>query len=266
MEYISITNDPRVAQYFDKCGIHDIMVDLEIIGKNERQKGLNTVISAHSFEDIPKIKSSLSRSNCLVRINPIHEGSREEIEEVIVRGADIIMLPMFRTVDEVQVFLESVGNRAKKYLLLETAQAMVRVDDITKLKGIDAIHIGLNDLSISLGLSFLYEPVIGGLIEYLAKKITSRKIKFGFGGVSRLEMGKLLLSEHYRLGSEMVILNRHFKYYKDTYDEIVKVVDVENEIQKINNYLKDLERCSSEDLERNRLGFIEEINNQMKVN
>ncbi len=42
----------RVAQYFESCGIDDIMVDLEIIGKKERQKNLNTVISAHNLEDI----------------------------------------------------------------------------------------------------------------------------------------------------------------------------------------------------------------------
>jgi 2-keto-3-deoxy-L-rhamnonate aldolase RhmA len=264
MEFISITNDPQVAQYFDRCGIHDIMVDLEIIGKNERQQGLNTFITAHTIEDVSLIKASLSNSKCLVRINPVYEGTKGEIDEVICRGADIIMLPMFKTVDEVKFFIDCVGNRAKIYLLLETAQAMVRVDDITQINGIDAIHIGLNDLSISLGLRFLYEPVIGGLIEYLAKKIIAKNIKFGFGGVSRLEMGKLLLSEHHRLGSQMVILNRHFKYYKETYDEIVKAVDVKNEIDKINNYLKNLDQCSIVELEQNRLDFVQEIKNQMK--
>ena len=38
MEFISITNDPELAKYFEYCGINDIMVDLEIIGKKERQK------------------------------------------------------------------------------------------------------------------------------------------------------------------------------------------------------------------------------------
>lgn len=264
MEFLSITNDPEVAQYFEKCGIDDIMVDLEIVGKKERQKGLNTVISAHSMEDISIIKSKLSKAKCLVRINPVHEGTKREIEEAISRKADILMLPMFTTADEVKFFIENVGNRAKKYLLLETAQALVRVDDILKLRGIDAIHIGLNDLSISMGLNFLYEPLLGGIVEYLSKKIISKKIKFGFGGVSRLEVGKLLLSEHYRLGSEMVILNRHFKYYKETYDEIIEVVDIKEEIVKINNYLEGLKNSTIYELEQNRLDFILEIREQMK--
>lgn len=263
MEFISITNDPKVAQLFEKSGIHDIMVDLEIIGKQERQKGLNTVISAHSVEDISVVKSSLSTSKCLVRINPVYEGTNNEIEEAIKAKADILMLPMFKTAEEVAFFVESVGTRAEKYLLLETAQALVRVDDILEVNGIDAIHIGLNDLSISMGLNFLYEPLIGGIIEYLAKKIISRKIKFGFGGVSRLDVGRLILSEHYRLGSEMVILNRSFRNYMDKYDEIIKTVDLKKEVDRIMNYLKELEGYTPKELDKNRISLIAEIKDQI---
>jgi len=148
MEFISITNDPMVARLFESAGIHDVMVDLEIIGKQERQQGLNTVISCHSMDDISTIRNVLTKSNLLVRVNPIHAGSKDEIEEVIARKADIVMLPMFTTAEEVAQFVEAIEGRAKVYLLLETAQAMVRIDDILAVNGIDAIHIGLNDLSI----------------------------------------------------------------------------------------------------------------------
>lgn len=265
MEFISITNNEKLAQYFESCGIDDIMVDLEIIGKKERQKSLNTVISAHSFEDIDRVKTSLTTSKCLVRINPIHNGTKKEIEEVISRKADILMLPMFKTVEEVKIFVKLVGDRALKYLLLETPQAMVRVDDIICVDGIDAVHIGLNDLSIGLGLDFLYEPLIDGIIEYLAKKINEKKIKFGFGGVSRLEKGQLILSEHYRFQSSMVIINRDFRKYKDTYEEIIKEIDMKEEIKKIRNYLKNLEDLSEYELEQNRLKLKEEIKKQIEV-
>lgn len=264
MEFISITNDVRVAKYFESCGIDNIMVDLEIIGKRERQMGLNTVISEHTFEDITKITSTLSSSKCLVRVNPIHDGSEKEIEEVILRKADIIMLPMFKTAEEVKEFTQLIGNRAKKYLLLETPQALARVDDIIAIPNIDAIHIGLNDLSIGMGLKFLYEPLIGGIVEYLAKKIASKKIKYGFGGVSRLERGKLILSEHFRLGSQMVIINRDFRKYKETYDEIIKEIDVKKEIEKIRYYLLSLIVEDKQVLENNRLELVNEIKKQMK--
>ena len=265
MEYISITNEVKLAQYFEYCGIDDIMVDLEIIGKKERQKGLNTVISAHSIEDIDKIKKCLTKSKCLVRINPMYEGTENEIEESIARKADIIMLPMFKTVEEVEIFVELVGERAMKYLLLETPQALVRVDDILDVDGIDAVHIGLNDLSIGMGLDFLYEPLIGGIIEYLCQKIAHKKIKYGFGGVSRLEKGKLILSEHFRLGSKMVIINRDFRKYKDTYEEVIKEIDMQYEIRKINQYLDNLQNISDDELEQNRLLLKSEIQKQIKT-
>jgi 2-keto-3-deoxy-L-rhamnonate aldolase RhmA len=263
MEFISITNQVQIAEYFEQCGIDDIMVDLEIIGKSERQKGLNTVISAHSIEDVEKIKKCLKRSKCLVRINPIHQNSEAEIEQVIERKADIIMLPMFTTAEEVKVFINRVDNRALKYLLLETPQALTRIDDILAVEGIDAIHIGLNDLSIGMGLTFLYEPLIGGIVEYLAHKIVPRKIKFGFGGASRLEKGKNIISEHVRLGSQMVILNRDFRNYKETLAEIRQEVDLEKEIKKILQFVNNLEKANPEVLEVNRLRLIEEIKMQI---
>jgi len=264
MEFISITNDIKLAQYFEYCGIDDIMVDLEIIGKRERQKGLNTVISVHSIEDIDKIKNCLTISKCLVRINPIYKGTEQEIEEAIKRKADIIMLPMFKTVTEVETFVKLVDNRALKYLLLETPQALVRVDDILDVDGIDAVHIGLNDLSIGMGLDFLYEPLIGGIIEYLCQKFAKKKIKYGFGGVSRLEKGKLILSEHFRLGSSMVIINRDFRKYKDKYEEVIKEINMKDEIDKINKYLYSLEYLNEYELENNRLQLKKDIQKQIK--
>jgi len=265
MEFISITNEVKLAQYFEYCGIDDIMIDLEIIGKKERQKELNTVISSHNIDDIDKIKNCLTNSKCIVRINPIYKGTEKEIEESITRGADIIMLPMFKRVEEVETFVNLIGDRAMKYLLLETPQALVRVDDILNVNGIDAIHIGLNDLSIGMGLDFLYEPLIGGIIEYLCKKFAKKGIKYGFGGVSRLEKGKLILSEHYRLGSSMVIINRDFRKYKDTYEEVIKEIDMQYEIRKINQYLDNLQNISDDELEQNRLLLKSEIQKQIKT-
>ena len=264
MEFIAITNDVKVAKYFEECGIDDIMVDLETIGKAERQKGLNTVMSNHRFEDITNIKNVLSISKCLVRINPIHENSKDEINETIERGADILMLPMFRRRDEVELFIDLVGDRAEKYLLLETPQALTRVDEILSLNGIDAIHIGLNDLSIGLGLDFLYEPLIGGLIEYLAQKFIAQNLKFGIGGVSKIEKGRNIISEHYRLGSKMVILNRDFRNYKDSYEEIINC-DLKKEVEKIDKYITSLESVSPKDLLNNKEELFKEIKQQMHL-
>ena len=95
-------------------------------------------------------------------------------------------------------------------------------------------------------------------------KICQKKIKYGFGGVSRLEKGKLILSEHFRLGSSMVIINRDFRKYKDKYEEVIKEINMKDEIENINRYLKSLEYLSEYELENNRLQLKKDIQKQIK--
>ena len=49
-----ITNRPEIAQIAESAGVDRIFVDMEYIGKEKRQNGLDTVMSRHSFEDIKK--------------------------------------------------------------------------------------------------------------------------------------------------------------------------------------------------------------------
>ena len=183
--------------------------------KKERQKGLNTIISeSHSIDDVKKLSSVLTTAELLVRINPLNTNSESEIEKCIKDGADVLMLPMFKTKNEVQTFIGIVNKRAKTCLLLETAQALCRIDDILSVDGIDEIHIGLNDLHLSMGLDFMFELLSGGIVEYIVNKIKAFDIKFGFGGIAPLEKGlisgEMILKEHVRLNSSAVILSRPF--------------------------------------------------------
>ena len=74
---------------------------------------MNTVKSNHCVADIRTIKPYLSKSEMLVRVNPWNENSEEEINDVIDAGADIIMLPMWKSVNDVQNFLNVVNKRCK---------------------------------------------------------------------------------------------------------------------------------------------------------
>lgn len=214
LKIMLFTNDEAIAATADDCGIDRVVVDLEIIGKNERQGHLDTRISAHTLDDVRRIRTVVRKAEFLVRINPIHEGSKAEIESVLDAKADILMLPFFNTLEEIQTFLQLVNGRAKTILLLETARAEAIIDDIIALGGFDSIHIGINDLAISKGLSFLFETLLDPSFDALCKKIKSAGIPFGFGGIARLNEGKVatryIIPEHYRLGSSQVILGRSF--------------------------------------------------------
>lgn len=214
LKLMYITNNPKVALIAEKYGVDRIWVDLEILGKEERQKNMNTVKSHHSVRDIEIISKLLTTSEMLVRINPINENSEKEINAVINAGAQIIMLPMWKSVEEVKEFIKFVCGRAKTTLLLECKEAIECLDDVLLLNGVNEIHIGLNDLHLSYRLSFMFELLSNGTVESICNKIKDKGIPYGFGGIAKLGEGLLpaekIIMEHYRLGSTRAILSRSF--------------------------------------------------------
>lgn len=214
LKLMYITNDPKVALIAEKYGVDRVWIDLETLGKEERQKGMNTVKSNHQISDIKKIAPLLTKSEMLVRVNPWNDNSKKEINDVIEAGAELVMLPMWKSVEDVKNFLDVVDGRTKTVLLLETKEAVECLDDVLKLKGIDEIHIGLNDLHLSYGLTFMFELLSNGIVENLCNKIKKSGIPYGFGGIAKLGGGDLpaekIIMEHYRLGSTRAILSRSF--------------------------------------------------------
>ena len=231
-----ITNNAIVAKIAEDAGVDWIFIDLEVMGKAKRQGHLSSVISRHQLEDVKKIKNVLTKSKLLVRVNPIYAESKYEIDCVIKDGADIVMLPFFKTRDEVKAFIDYVNGRAQICLLCETAEAVENMDDILKVRGIDLIHIGLNDLHLSYNMKFMFEPLADGTIDMLCNKFESAGIPYGFGGIAQIGKGELpaeyVIAEHYRVGSTMAILARSFC-------DVNKISDIEeiNEVFKtgVNN-------------------------------
>lgn len=209
-----ITNKAEIAQIAENVGVDRIFVDLETVGKQARQGGMDTVQSHHSLDDIAEIKSVLKTAELLVRSNPIYENSENEIETIVKNGADIVMLPYFKTCGEVLKFLELVGGRARTCLLFETPEAVEKADEIIELPGVDEVFIGLNDLSLGYGKKFMFELLTDGTVERLSEKFKKKDIPFGFGGIAALGCGMLpseyIICEHYRLGSGAAILSRSF--------------------------------------------------------
>lgn len=213
MEFYYITNDVQIAKICDENNIIP-WVDLETLGKEERQKGMNTVKSNHSVQDIGIIKRALNQMPLLVRINPINNDSENEINKVIEEGADIIMLPFFKSHNEVKAFIKLVNKRCKTMLLFETKESVEQIDQILCLEGIDKVHIGLNDLSLSYGLDFMFELISNGTVDYMCSKFKEYGLSYGFGGIAKLGAGNIpaeyIILEHVRLKSSQAILSRSF--------------------------------------------------------
>ena len=69
LKLMYITNRPEVALIAEEAGVDRIFVDLETIGKAERQGGMDTVQSCHKLDDVAVIRNVITRSELLVRNN-----------------------------------------------------------------------------------------------------------------------------------------------------------------------------------------------------
>lgn len=269
LNLLYITNKPEIASIVEAAGVDTVFVDLEVLDKDKRQGGMDTVQSHHTIDDVKKISDTLTKAQLLVRVNHIYEDSQSEIDSVIRNGADIVMLPYFKTITEVQTFLQYVDGRAKTCLLLETREAAEIIDDILELEGIDIIYIGLNDLHLSYGMDFMFQLLADGTVEKLLRKIKSKGITAGFGGIARLDAGMLpgssILKEHYRLGSSMVIVSRSF-CNTDIVTDLDEVRAIfESGIRDLRNLEQECENADAEYFEENRKLVVENTSKIVEI-
>lgn len=215
-----ITNKPEIAEIADRTGVDRIFIDMEYIGKEKRQAGLDSVKLHHTIADIVSVRKVLKNAELLVRVNPLHkatdeyDSSQEEINAAIDAGADVIMLPMYRTLDDVEEFLHIVDGRAKTQLLAETPDACSIMNQVVMIPEVDEIHLGLNDLHLAYHKKFMFELLADGTVDEICNDIKRTNKKFGFGGIARVGYGMLpaeyVIKEHYRIGSSCAILSRAF--------------------------------------------------------
>lgn len=147
LKLMYITNNPEVARIAETAGVDRIFIDMEYIGKSKRQGGMDTVQSYHTVDDVKKIRSVITKSEVMVRVNPIHDATKEygssedEINAVIDAGADLVMLPYFTSVEEVKRFVNIVNGRARVFPLFESKEALSKIDEILGIPGIDEAHM-----------------------------------------------------------------------------------------------------------------------------
>lgn len=257
-----LTSKPEFAILAQEAGVDRIFLDLEVLGKFERQGHLDTVVSHSSLEDVPKLRRVLKDAELVVRCNPVHEGLSREIDSIIDDGADMIILPYFKTADEVKKFLSIVGGRVRTMLLFETKESVESIDEILALEGIDEAFVGLNDLHLSYKTDFMFRLLSDGTVERICEKFREKKIPYGFGGLAKIGEGlvpaQYIIPEHKRIGSTSVILSRTFR------NEVAggrPVDDMAREISLIRACEAEAEAMTEKELEENRLKVCELVEN-----
>lgn len=177
LKLMYITNDPAVARIAADAGVDRIFIDMEVLGKAERQGGMDTVQSHHVPEDIAKIREAIgSRAEIMARVNPLNPNSQAEIDASVANGADVIMLPMWRTADDLRQFIRMVDGRAITMPLLETDTAAENLLEAVKVSGIDQMHIGLNDLHLCYHQKFMFQLLADGTVDRLGAQLRDANI------------------------------------------------------------------------------------------
>ena len=186
LKLMYITNDPAVAKIAADAGVDRIFIDMEVLGKAERQGGMDTVQSHHTPEDIAKVRAAIGdQAEIMARVNPLNPNSQTEIDDAIANGADVIMLPMWRTADDLRQLVSMVDGRAKVMPLLETDTAADNLPEALAILGIDQMHIGLNDLHLCYHQRFMFQLLTDGTVDRLCAELREASIPYGFGGVGR---------------------------------------------------------------------------------
>ena len=255
MELMLFTNNVSMARAAYNSKIDRVVIDLEQRGKSARQQGYHLEINDHKIEDIRKIKKEVP-IKVMCRLNPLNDDSEKEIEEALIAGADVLMLPMFRTLMEVNQFLEITRKRAKTSLLFETKEALLSIDQFKNIE-VNEIYVGLNDLGLAYKVKFQYELLTNGIVDHVRKQFPNHD--FGFGGITILDKGfplltKDIIKELVRLNGKQVIIRRAFK--KDILGR-----NMSQEVNLLKNYYREYKLFSADHMENEHKKISKKIKN-----
>ena len=213
----ALTHDPAVIRAADEAAVDRIGVDIESLGKHLRQDPRDGHrLSDQRLEDLSVVAANVRRAAIFARLNPLHAGTRDEVDRALALGARVLMLPYFEEPRHAASFLDVVGGRAQTVLLVETAAAVNRIREIVSLPGVSEIMVGLNDLHRSLHLAHPFEVLTTDAIDSVARHTLDAGLRFGFGGVGRAGdeslpiPSDLVLAQYPRLGATAAWLARSF--------------------------------------------------------
>lgn len=232
-----ICNEPRLAAAAIAGGVDRVLVDLERLGKQERQKGKGLFLSAHDWRDVETLRNVLPRGALFVRLDPLHDGSGEQVERAIAMQADGLMLPYFHHAETVFLFCQIVASRCTVVPLVETKSAVGELDRLLAAHVVGEFHIGLNDLALDLGFDSLNRLWRHPILDAVANVARQHHAEFGIGGVTDPRTTDLpvdprfVIAEQKRLGSTRALLGRNFRAAHEEAPNSARIRDAVEAIQ-----------------------------------
>jgi hypothetical protein len=97
--------------------------------------------------------------------------------------------------------------------------------------GVDDIHVGLNDLALSLGLASRWQVLAGERLAAAARAVHAAGRRFGFGGIGGVDddalpiPADLIYAEYARVGATAALVARAFPTAGDLGVEVARARD-----------------------------------------
>ena len=174
---------------------------------------------------------------------------------MLASGADEIIVPMIRTVQQAEAIVDQVKGQCKITIMIETPQAVACAAKLGAL-AIDRIYVGLIDLHISQRTDTLFRPMVDGVLEQIRQ--AAPKVDFGYGGLTICGRGSplpvsCLIDDMTRLGASFSFLRRSF--YRD-----IEGRNVALEVQKLRRALAKAAGRSADQMALNKVATDGRIN------
>ena len=218
MHLIYFVNSLAKAIYIDSRHKSILFtLDQETIGKFARQPSYTRIGSASCtlFFDL---KNQIVHNRIGIRINSFTNLSIAEIYFLNTHLPDFVIVPMIKNVFDIQNLRQILDPAIEIIPLIETCSSLVDLPRIVACSFINRVHLGINDLSIELGLGFMFNFLLSPAFDWYSDICSQNKVSFGFGGVSAPLSDATaalkpfhIITEHARIGSDCCIISRNFE-------------------------------------------------------
>ena len=210
-ELFLFTSDVDRATRAVAAGVDGIVIDWERSGKHARQRGVDTEVNEDTVEDLRRLRAS-TNARILCRVNPLGDGTAGEIDAAVEAGADELLLPMVRSLHDVEQALGLTDGRIELGILVETVEAVASARELAR-SPVSRVFLGLNDLAIERQSTSIFAALVDGTIDEVRAAF---EVPFGVAGLTVPDAGeplpcRLLVGELARMHCDFTFLRRSFR-------------------------------------------------------
>ncbi len=111
-----------------------------------------------------------STSKIIIRVNPIHEGGKEEIEFLNHVKPDVIRVAKIREPSDVEEVLEILNPEIKLHISIETKEALHNLANLNVDGKVECCSLGIMDMLNSMGIPHSVLEFGNPTIEYIMSR------------------------------------------------------------------------------------------------